>query len=61
VFSVVKPNAYSSMLSAPISTAPFALRRPTAVASAFAGGRSRSIFEPLSVVSPSMSNRFFTA
>src|SRR5579862_159746 len=49
------------MLSVPTSTAPAASRRSTSVASRDAGGRSRLIFDPASVGSPSTSNRFFTA
>ncbi len=49
------------MFSAPISTAPAAVRRWTAVASWAAGAASRRIFEPAMVVTPSTSNRFFTA
>src|SRR5258707_5778411 len=49
------------MLSAPTQTAPAASRRATSVASLRAGGRSRLIFEPASVVTPSRSKRFFTA
>src|SRR4051812_40492331 len=49
------------MLSAPTSTAPAASMRSIRVASRVAGGRSRLIFEPARVGSPSTSNRFFTA
>ena len=49
------------MCSAPHITAPAARMRRTRKASRLAGGLSRSIFEPASVVTPSKSNRFFTA
>src|SRR5216683_1338703 len=49
------------MLRAPTSTAPAAARRRTIAASAVAGGRSRSIFDPAMVTNPATSNRFFTA
>ncbi len=44
-----------------MSTAPAASRRSIRVASRRAGGASRLIFEPASVGSPAMSNRFLTA
>src|SRR5262245_16003321 len=49
------------MLSAPTSTAPFDSSRAISVASRLAGARSRLIFEPASVGSPAMSNKFLTA
>ena len=49
------------MLSAATSTAPSASNRRTSTASRRAGGASRSIFEPASVLMPATLNRFFTA
>src|SRR5262245_42791246 len=49
------------MLSAPTSTAPVDSSRAISVASRLAGARSRLIFEPASVGSPAMSNKFLTA
>src|SRR5215471_1750342 len=49
------------MLSAPTSTAPFDSSRAISVPSRLAGARSRLIFEPASVGSPAMSNKFLTA
>src|SRR5215467_4756527 len=49
------------MLSVPTSTAPALSRRFTSVASAAAGGLSRLILEPASVVRPATSNRFLAA
>src|SRR5262249_41794621 len=51
----------SPMLSAPTSTAPVDSSRAISVASRLAGARSRLIFEPASVGSPAMSNKFLTA
>ena len=49
------------MLSAPRRMAPLASRRSISVASRPAGAASRLIFEPASVGSPAISNRFLTA
>src|SRR6476660_2944886 len=49
------------MLRAPTRTAPAASSRLMIVASRFAGGASRLILAPASVVRPAISNRFFTA
>ena len=57
----MNPYAYSSMLSAPTRTAPARSNRATRGASCNAGGRSRSILEPASVLSPAISKRFLTA
>ena len=49
------------MLSAPTRIAPASLSLRRMKASAAAGGRSASIFDPARVTRPSMSNRFLTA
>ena len=49
------------MLSAPTSTAPARRSAATACASRAAGGRSRLILDPASVVMPATSKRFLTA
>ena len=49
------------MLSAPTSTAPAASSLAISGGSATAGGWSRLILEPASVVRPATSNRFLTA